>query len=179
MEGGRGHDRLVSWAPRRQLEQQRVQLVVLQQEHERPVEREQQHRFSSRKPLQADAGPIWRGPGVFLPAAPSAAPRVRDYSDRPCGLTFVPASLNGAGKKSAGRSVMPPPRPDGLWLFAAMVDCGLRWRFFGRLSSHPTPAPPSAPSLHLLPTSNTPPPEQPTGTFPRPTGVAPRSCRPR
>ena len=64
MEGGRGHDRLVSWASGRQLEQQRVQLVVLQQEHERPVEREQQHRFSSRKPLQADAGPICRGPGV-------------------------------------------------------------------------------------------------------------------
>ena len=62
MEGRRRHNRLVSWAAGRQLEQQRVQLVVLQQEHERPVEREQQHRFSARKPLQADMGPIWRGP---------------------------------------------------------------------------------------------------------------------
>ena len=179
MEGGRGHDRLVSWAAGRQLEQQRVQLVVLQQEHERPVEREQQHRFSSRKPLQADAGPIWRGLGVSLPAAPSAVPRVRDYSDRPCGPTFSPAALKRVRKESAGRSLMPPPRPDGLWPCAAMADCGLRWRFFGRLSSHPTPAPPSAPSLHLRPSANTRPPDPPTGTDRRPTGVTLRSCRPQ
>ena len=62
MEGGRRHNRLVSWAAGRQLEQQCVQSVVLQQQLERPVEQEQHHRFSSRKPLQADMGPIWRGP---------------------------------------------------------------------------------------------------------------------
>ena len=152
VEGGRGHDRLVSWASGRQLEQQCVQLVVLQQEHERPVEREQQHRFSSRKPLQADASPIWRGPGVFLPAAPPAAPRVRDYLDRPCGPTFTAATLNGAGEISAGRSLMPPPRPDGLWPLRSWPTAGCGGGSFGncnegtmgwKINSPPTPAPTS------------------------------------
>ena len=129
--------RLVARAARGLLEQQRQQPGLLEPPQQRPVEREQQHRFSSRKPLQADAGPIWWSPGVFLPAAPSAAPRVRDYSDRPCGLTFVPASLNGAGKKSAGRSLMPPPRPDGLWLFQPWPTAGCGGGSFGPVQFTP------------------------------------------
>jgi len=60
-EGDRRANRFVSWSAGRRLEQQQFQCVVSEPQHERPVEREQQQRFSSRKPLQADPGPIWRG----------------------------------------------------------------------------------------------------------------------
>ena len=49
VDGGRGHDRLVSWASGRLLERRHVKFVVLQQEHERPDVGELQQRFSSRK----------------------------------------------------------------------------------------------------------------------------------
>jgi hypothetical protein len=181
VEGGRGHDRLVSWDPGRQLEQQRVQCVGRKQEHERPVEREQQHRFSSRKPLQADAGPISAGSGrhcfrqlrrqrLVLGTTPTA--RAVRFS--------CPPRSNGAGKKSAGRSLMPPPRPDGLWPSRSWPTAGCGGGSFGRISSPLAPAQLSALVRHRhLPPANKPPPGPLRGTDRRPTGGEPRSCRPQ
>ena len=155
MERPHGCCRLVSWSAGRRLEQRRrVRLVVLQRGPEPPVGRIQLHWFSSRKSgCRARAIDLRHGPRW------SGLRRLLDPPPSQAGLTQ--RSQSNSNARGAGRRHGPAP----LCVSTA------------RLSS---PAPLSAPSLQPAPAhANTPPPGPPTNTDPKPTGVAPRSCRPQ